>query len=1347
MKFKKILLFVAGFIFSYALTAQTLNPDFLDGRIMFKLKDNVQIESADVIKQLPKKREPNLIVDINNYPDIKSVLSNYSVVKLERPSYYTKIPALMRIFRVYFSDYNEIENIIRDLETLDIIEFAEKEPIYKISFVPDDPFYSQSSYSWYLDLVNAELAWDISMGSNNIKVAIVDNAVFCGHSDLTTFTQRDVADLDNDATPPSDYSTDAVWSHGTHCAGLATADINNAVGMPSLGGNVELIGVKATPDGGVGNSVYYSYDGVQWACQNGANVVSMSFGGGGYQSSFQTLINSYPNVVFLAAAGNDGVTTVQYPGGYNNVICVGSCDADDTRSSFSNYNGSTIWVDIASPGGYSFGGLLSTVYTTGGNNYAQMGGTSMATPFAAGLAGLMLSINPSMSPAEILNCMTTSGVNINQNIGPRIDAYAALQCVQSTLTGDPFANFIADNTNITVGNSVTFTDLSNDGGNAITDWQWSFPGGTPSTFTGQTPPAITYNATGVYTVELTVTNSQSSDIESKIDYINVTIQPYGAWIEQATGFAATSRGINYISIVDANTVWATAYDGSGNNANIQEFTKTTDGGTTWTPYTINIGNSLLGVSMIHAIDANTAWLAAYPTGAGQTGGIWKTTDGGTTWTRQNTATYNDASSFTNVVYFWDANNGFCQGDPIGGEFELYTTTDGGTTWNAVAGANIPNPLTGEYGYTRQIEVVGDNVWFTTNNGRIYHSTDRGYTWTVYNSPISDFGGATVNGNLSFTDGTTGIIVDNSSNVWKTTDAGATWTAVTTTGTIYTAGLCYIEGTNIVFSTGTGSSYSEDGGITWNPIDAIQHTAVDFIDPATGWSGYFNSSPTTEGIWKWENTSTLVVDFMGVPTSLCAGSTVDFTDLTTGGTPTSWNWSFPGGTPATSTLQNPTITYNTPGTYDVTLVVDDGNGPATSTITSYITINDVPAQPSAINGDIAPCEGTTITYDVTLDFGVNYTWSLPAGWTGSSTTNTISATVGASAGTITVTPANSCGSGQSQTLNVTPVNIPAQPSAISGNNNVCETASETYSVTNVSGVSYVWSLPTSWTGTSTTNSITATVGNTGGTITVTPTNSCGSGTSQTFAVNVDNVPAQPGIISGATSVCEGDVEIYNVPNDTGVTYSWTLPAGWTGTSTTNSITATVGTTSGTITITPANSCGSGQSQTLTVTTEQIPVATFNYVDNSGTVTFTNTSNPNGTSFFWDFGDGNTSTQENPVHTYANTGNYDVTLVISNNCGTDTIISSVSIITNIIDIEETAIIVYPNPTEDVVNIELVNIVGSVEYSLFDITGKTIAKGVVMAGTKTKQINITEFAKGVYNLKLFTGEKVLNYKIVKH
>ena len=741
--------------------------------------------------------------------------------------------------------------MIDKLNKLEIIEYAEKEPIYKTTFVPNDSYHNGTD-KWYHTLVNSEQAWDISLGSESIKIAIIDNGAPANHLDLNVFKQRDVSDNDDDATPPQTYNQSSSWSHGTHCAGLATAEINNSTGIASLGGNVELIVVKATGDNQNPSSIYNSYTGVQWACENGANVVSMSYGSENSSNAMQDLIYAYPEVVFIAAAGNDSSSTQNYPAAYQNVIGVGSVDSNDLRSSFSNYNVGFPWVDIAAPGGYSYGGLLSTVYTESLNGYARFGGTSMATPFAAGLVGLMLSVNPSLTPIQIQNCLVNSGVDINQNIGPRIDAYQALLCVQPE-NDNPIPAFTASPQVTFENQSVIFSNNSVNG----TNWVWTFEGGNPSTYEGQNPPEIYYSSVGEFDVSLTVTNSSGDETLTKENYITVYFEPSGEWILQNTTFGNQSTGINYISIADENVVWATAFDGTGSGQNMQQFTKTNDGGDSWQSYNIDIGDLNLGVSMIHAYDDQTAWLVAYPRGANQIGGIFKTIDGGENWVRQDSALYNTSSSFANVVYFWDENTGFAQGDPINGEFELYVTENGGENWVQVPGSNIPNPLGGEYGYTRQIEINGNNVWYTTNKGRIYKSSDKGNNWVVYQSPIADFGSAEVNGNISFSDSQNGILVDNSANVYKSVDGGASWDQLTPNGPVYTSGLCYIDGTNTIFTTGNGSSFSLDGGYSWTPIDTATHLFVDFFNEELGWSGAWTQvtgASSTGGVWKWEDFS-------------------------------------------------------------------------------------------------------------------------------------------------------------------------------------------------------------------------------------------------------------------------------------------------------------------------------------------------------------------------------------------------------------------------------------------------------------------------------------------------------------
>jgi len=189
----------------------------------------------------------------------------------------------------------------------------------------------------------------------------------------------------------------------------------------------------------------------------------------------------------------------------------------------------------------------------------------------------------------------------------------------------------------------------------------------------------------------------------------------------------------------------------------------------------------------------------------------------------------------------------------------------------------------------------------------------------------------------------------------------------------------------------------------------------------------------------------------------------------------------------------------------------------------------PAQPTAINGNTSICANSSNTYNITAVSGAtSYTWTLPNGWTGSSTTNSITVTTNAVGGTISVIANNACGSSSARSLNITVGNIPAQPNSISGNTSICENSSNTYEVTAVNGAtSYTWSLPNGWTGSSSTNSITTTASATIGDISVTANNACGSSSARTLNITVNNVPTQPSAISGNTSICENSSNTYEI----------------------------------------------------------------------------------------------------------------------------------------------------------------------------------------------------------------------------
>jgi hypothetical protein len=329
-------------------------------------------------------------------------------------------------------------------------------------------------------------------------------------------------------------------------------------------------------------------------------------------------------------------------------------------------------------------------------------------------------------------------------------------------------------------------------------------------------------------------------------------------------------------------------------------------------------------------------------------------------------------------------------------------------------------------------------------------------------------------------------------------------------------------------------------------------------------------------------------------------------------------------------------------------------------TLAVTSTNIPAQPSFISGQVGPCQGSVQTYSVTNVAGLTYTWSLPSGWTGSSTSNTINVTVGTSTGTISVTATNACGSSTPRTLAVTVTPIPSQPGTISGSTTVCQGSSQTYSVTPVSGAtSYTWTLPSGWSGTSSSNSIPATVGANSGNITVTANNACGSSTAQTLAVTVTPVPSQPGTISGNTTVCQGSSQTYSVTPVSGATsYTWTLPSGWSGTSSSNSIPATVGANSGNITVTANNACGSSTAQTLAVTVTPVPsqpgvISGNTTVCQGSSQTYSVTPVSGATSYTWTLPSGWTGTSSSnsiPATVGANSGN--ITVTANNACGSST-----------------------------------------------------------------------------------------------
>jgi hypothetical protein len=369
----------------------------------------------------------------------------------------------------------------------------------------------------------------------------------------------------------------------------------------------------------------------------------------------------------------------------------------------------------------------------------------------------------------------------------------------------------------------------------------------------------------------------------------------GTWVSQATGFSDLSSGVRHVSVVDTNTVWICSYDGSGGAANRQDYSRTTDGGATWAAGLIPGAAATLDWSMIYGLDANTAWAMLYNTAAAG-GGLWKTSDGGSTWSQQGVGSiFAGSLSFPNVVHFWDANNGMVMGDPTPATwFEIHTTNDGGATWTRVPSANIPAPLSGEYGIVGHYSVIGDTMWFDTNKGRVYRSIDRGLNWTVSSTGITVPANGAID--ICFTSASNGLArlynaTTGGNSMRITTDGGTTWTAATPTGNFFGSDVKNVPGSARMVSTGAatgfvGSSYSDDGGLNWTTIEATaQRTALGIADADHMWAGGFTTSSTSDGIYKYQIIPTVTCTTAGVSAGtsviasavqLCGGDTAEFT---------------------------------------------------------------------------------------------------------------------------------------------------------------------------------------------------------------------------------------------------------------------------------------------------------------------------------------------------------------------------------------------------------------------------------------------------------------------------------------
>jgi len=301
------------------------------------------------------------------------------------------------------------------------VEFAECDMAMKVypTWIPNDPLFNNC---WQLhntgqfvgfvaDMdVNAPEAWDLLTGSSNVRIAILDDGVQQNHPDINQVGGMDMTGQGTTGGPTHTFD-----NHGTAVAGLVTAAANNGIGVAGVCPGCRTISIKIAYDdtagwGWVSQSSWVA-DGVWAAFNNGARVTNSSFVAGVASSISNAYAMTAPLVLHFGSTGNDGVGSVDYPASLSAVQAVTAINGAGNLASFSNW-GSQVMFTAPGVDTHTTDRTGSAGYSSG--NYTWFSGTSAASPVAAGVAGLVFSAKPSLTPAQALTILQ----NTAKDLGP-----------------------------------------------------------------------------------------------------------------------------------------------------------------------------------------------------------------------------------------------------------------------------------------------------------------------------------------------------------------------------------------------------------------------------------------------------------------------------------------------------------------------------------------------------------------------------------------------------------------------------------------------------------------------------------------------------------------------------------------------------------------------------------------------------------------------------------------------------------------------------------------------------------------------------------------------------------------
>jgi len=433
-------------------------------------------------------------------------------------------------------DKNKVLEAIHTLEKIDGIDSAYPNYYYPAVLTPDDPEYTQQWGLHGTHGIQAPQAWDINTGSASTRIGIVDSGI-ANHPELTQNLTTGWDFVNNNDI------TDDPHGHGTHIAGIIGAVGNNAQGIAGINWNTTLVPLQVYQyhnetgvymnGAAIISAIAYATN--TWGTAEQISVLNYSVDGYGNDTLTRTAVNNYPGL-FVWAAGNsnrDVDPDIASFGSFDlpNIIAVGSITETGERSTFSNFSASNQNVHIYAPG--------TSIYSTITNgNYTSWSGTSMATPFAVGVAALLLSQNPALTTLQLKNLITScyTPLTITTPLGEqtvkRLNAYKAL-------TGDGYLP--PDNLTAHVeGESIvlnwsTPTGVLPQGYNIYRGTSSTPINSTPITTLTYTDYAVIMGNIYIYSVRSVFTETESNSSQSVLVSMNAPLTTFedgttGGWV-------------------------------------------------------------------------------------------------------------------------------------------------------------------------------------------------------------------------------------------------------------------------------------------------------------------------------------------------------------------------------------------------------------------------------------------------------------------------------------------------------------------------------------------------------------------------------------------------------------------------------------------------------------------------------------------------------------------------------------------------------------------------------------------------------------------------------------------------